>query len=944
MTKTYRYDAFLSYSQSDTAIAAELQRSLERFAKPWYRGRALRIFRDRTSLNINESLWRPICEAIEQSRHFVLLASPEAARSEWVHREIEERKKHGGGILIVQLGGTIKWDENGKDFDWSVTNALPAALRAHFPEQPLYLDLCWATQGKALSRKDPRLLDMTAALAAHMHGKDKDELWSEAIREERRARRTAIAGLAAIVVLAVSSIVLASFAFDAKQRAEEHAAREADARQQAEHYAASEAVARQHAEEMRAEAMAEVKLTQNAPTEAMAWLLRTQPSLDNARRAHQAVSAGLSWVLRREDDHTFAKALAWSPDGRRLAVGGDPEGAVELWDVTQGRLRLLQGHGDQVMSLQWDPKGHLISGSLDGSIRFWNVEDGKEIGKIDVGGEIYAISLRPEGDETLAALTVGMSRQLRSLGISNHKEVFPDTSRDNKGTGPFTSLAWSPDGELLAVGIGEGNSIVNVSNAQTGKLWTYKHGAAIEDLAWSPDGSTLASASLDGTVYLWSRANQELRTIDQPSGGVHAITWSPDGTHLAVASADSFGPFEFASSSQENMIVKLWELSGAEPKLVKSLYEHRGYVQAIGWSPDGTMLAAAGTYETRLWDLRQRQDPAHPAESSMFGRIRWSRDGTALMVANERGVHLWRGETRVPVMPESAFMFAMDWSPAGGLLALSAGLSADLGQPFGPFIVPNLNIHLFDEELQKVRTLAHASGGVEALAWSPDGLQLASATSSEGYLYLWDSRTWQARKIELASRARVTWLFWSSDGKRLTVTHMNRAFVWDVATGEYKALDAYVDGYGGGARWSREGSYLAGPGEGGIIRLWRASDLKQFRELVGHIRPVTDLCWSPVHPHVLASSGDDNSVRIWDITTGNAIVYTMEETVNSIDWLPDGTALTVKDQKGRVHTLSVPLGQAGYQRFLQHWAKNMTINETGTPHVGAFSGTLASAP
>ena len=84
------YDAFISYSHSlDGKLAPALQSALQRFAKPWYRLRSCRVFRDQTQLTASPALWQSLEQALSASRYFVLLASPEAARSPWVNREIE---------------------------------------------------------------------------------------------------------------------------------------------------------------------------------------------------------------------------------------------------------------------------------------------------------------------------------------------------------------------------------------------------------------------------------------------------------------------------------------------------------------------------------------------------------------------------------------------------------------------------------------------------------------------------------------------------------------------------------------------------------------------------------------------------------------------------------------------------------------------------------------
>ena len=85
-----RFDAFVSYSHAaDGRLAPALQRALQRFARPWNKGSALRIFRDQTDLGVNPALWSSIAKALADAKFFILLASPEAATSRWVAREVE---------------------------------------------------------------------------------------------------------------------------------------------------------------------------------------------------------------------------------------------------------------------------------------------------------------------------------------------------------------------------------------------------------------------------------------------------------------------------------------------------------------------------------------------------------------------------------------------------------------------------------------------------------------------------------------------------------------------------------------------------------------------------------------------------------------------------------------------------------------------------------------
>src|ERR1700761_1217620 len=146
------FNGFISYSHAaDRQLAPAIQHGLHQLAKPWHRRRALWIFRDQTGLSVTPALWTSIQKALDGSDYFVLLASPEAARSPWVNREIEHwiATKPADRILPVVTDGDWQWDPIGRDFTAGST-AVPASLRGAFAEEPLHLDLRWARDSEQL--------------------------------------------------------------------------------------------------------------------------------------------------------------------------------------------------------------------------------------------------------------------------------------------------------------------------------------------------------------------------------------------------------------------------------------------------------------------------------------------------------------------------------------------------------------------------------------------------------------------------------------------------------------------------------------------------------------------------------------------------------------------------------------------------------------------------
>src|SRR5215475_13838901 len=107
------YDAFISYSHAqDKPIAAALQSAVQKLGKPWYRRRALHVFRDDTSLSATPQLWPSIEQALGHSHYFILLASPEAAASRWVGKEVAYWLDHNSvdTLLIGLTDGDLAWE------------------------------------------------------------------------------------------------------------------------------------------------------------------------------------------------------------------------------------------------------------------------------------------------------------------------------------------------------------------------------------------------------------------------------------------------------------------------------------------------------------------------------------------------------------------------------------------------------------------------------------------------------------------------------------------------------------------------------------------------------------------------------------------------------------------------------------------------------------------
>jgi hypothetical protein len=153
--------AFISYSRDESVkVAVALQAALERFAKPWYRLRSVRVFRDDTNMAANSDLRGTIETALARSGWFILLASPKAARSPWVESEIRWWLEHRSAdrIMLVQTAGEILWHPVRNCFDRAELSRTADPGHA-YGREPRWIDLRWFSGARALAPPTQGLAD-----------------------------------------------------------------------------------------------------------------------------------------------------------------------------------------------------------------------------------------------------------------------------------------------------------------------------------------------------------------------------------------------------------------------------------------------------------------------------------------------------------------------------------------------------------------------------------------------------------------------------------------------------------------------------------------------------------------------------------------------------------------------------------------------------------------
>ncbi len=954
---------FISYSRKDKAFVQKLNDALD--------AAGVQAWVDWEGIELASDWMKTITDAIQGNDAFLFVISPDSLRSKVCAQELElglQLNKKLIPILYREPTKSSKMHEKIASTNWvymreadNFDETLPKLI------QSVNTDLSWVRQHTRLLEQAMEWEEKKRNNSFLLNGTELEEaerwvteasghanrqivpIQAEYISTSRkfgdRRQRTMLASVSLALVV---SIVLSIFAWIARNDAKsaQSAAQTSEALAIRNQHAASTAQVdaennQKIAEQKKKEAEEKTNLAIANRSAAQSQIYQTRPgeldtstllAIDSYQRvpSFQAEdlirtnSSRLAIPLKQMSQDGSIWNIEWTPDYKYFVTGNhsdpaNPDALNEacVWRAEDGEKRYCVQHDDDVNDAIFTQDGkYLITASADKTVRFWDAATGtpdasktltfdKAVNDLDISASILAIG-RDDGFLTLYYLD---KPDLKPFSYEMASGVY--------------EVKFSPDGNILAIGLTNGN--IKLWQSQRNFFYNgAKHsGSSYVIVMFSPDSLWMASGGGDSIARLTRRDGTVQYEV--PHGDwVEDIAFGPD-------------PSWYVTVSDDNKVRLLDTLTGDE----KLRMSHTGFAQKVKVSPNGQWIASTG-YDNvvRIWDSASGSQMLEIPIDGNGTALSFDKDGNRIVAASKNGtISIWDISTldnRLGYIEFPEFVHEARFTPSNEFL-----------------IVNSDDYHIRKIPAESVDKIRNGSEGEIVFtapvltyntAISPDSKWIAAieydsvnADSNRGRLVSLDGQT----QYPLNHNGRVTGVAFDKESKFAITTGANGIIsFWDVQSGEqnvtlqldnsapayslavYPTDTLLVAGVNNSTKiwdyssgtlvtelaqagdivalaFSNDGKWLASGSSAGTILMWKVEN-RTFTQTGNALqlegRPQV-LAFSP-DDALLAGGGSSGFAYLWDTSTSDEVArIPHNDPVTSVSFSLDGLQLFTVSRK-----------------------------------------------